>query len=179
MPKASDNLPAHDPTERNGQATVHHVGARMRRGRPPVKIQLNLTSMIDVIFQLLLYFIITANFTADEGVLSAKLPQGSSQPQHRLKLPPEPLNIVLESAGDTVGCRILLQNRMVGASFTDLFRELARLQNDPDSGRHGAFGPDDPLIIRPGELVRWQHVVNAFNAALRAQYTNVSFAQAH
>ena len=54
MPKASDNLPAHDPMQRTGPATVRHAGARMQRGRPPVKIQLNLTAMIDVIFQLLI-----------------------------------------------------------------------------------------------------------------------------
>ena len=42
----------------------------------------------------------------------------------------------------------------------------------------GSFKPDNPLIIEPDGRVRWQHVVNAFNAAVKARYTNVAFAQA-
>ena len=44
---------------------------RSRESLEPPKITLNLTAMIDVIFLLLIYFVVTANFTPGEGILTA------------------------------------------------------------------------------------------------------------
>lgn len=133
--------------------------------------------MIDVIFQLLIYFVLTANFNPHEGILTAKLPRGSGVPNPSLKLPVKPLNIELSPAGQTA-CRIIVQSRSVGGTFTELADVLVSLQHAPQRGRHGAYKPDDPIIIKPRGQVRWQHVVNAFNAAIKAQYSNVNFASA-
>ena len=55
---------------------------------------------------------------------------------------------------------------------------LEKLQYDPDIDRRsGAFKPDNPVVIRAEAEVRWQHVANAFNAAVRARYSNINFAQ--
>ncbi len=158
--------------------TVHHRSARQRRGRPPLSMQPNLSAMIDVIFLLLIYFVSTVNFTPDEGVLTARLPQGTGQPTTELSPPPQPLNILLSPVGET-GCRIQVQGYpQMPRSFAELAQLLLELQYDPERGlRSGAFEPDNPVVIRPEAGVRWQHVVNAFNAALRARYTNINFAQ--
>ena len=37
------------------------------------------------------------------------------------------------------------------------------------------FDKDTPVIIHAGDLVRWDQVVNAFNAARRAGYASVNF----
>ena len=159
------------------EPTVHHKSARKRRGRPPAKMTLNLTSMIDVIFQLLIYFVVTANFMLDEGVLTAKMPQGSGKPtQAKLEPPPRPLNIELVSAG-SAGVQINVAGAARITNFTELSQQLVALQYDPERGRRGAYKPDNPVIIKPAGQVRWQHVVNAFNAAIKARYSNVSFAQ--
>ncbi|MFI4859810.1 MAG: ExbD/TolR family protein, partial [Phycisphaerales bacterium JB063] len=51
---------------------VHHTSQRKKRRVNDGEMELQLTSMIDVIFQLLIYFVITANFTIDEGTLDRK-----------------------------------------------------------------------------------------------------------
>jgi len=63
-------------------------------------------------------------------------------------------------------------------NFSALSQELVSLQHDPSRGRNGIYKPDNPVIIKPGREVRWQHVVNTFNAAVSARYSNVAFAQA-
>jgi biopolymer transport protein ExbD len=45
-----------------------------RKKKPPYQIQTPLTSLIDIVFLLLIYFMLTTNFMVDEGI-SIKLPQ--------------------------------------------------------------------------------------------------------
>lgn len=150
-------------------AVVHHVPPRQKRGREPVNMQINLAAMIDVIFLLLVYFVVTANFAVDEGVLTAKLPQGAGAPRGaELKPPPQPLNIVLRSI-DPAGVEISINDARLAENFSDLYRLLTEL-------RGSVYTADNPVIVQPRGDVRWQHVVNAFNAAVRANYTNISFA---
>ncbi len=158
--------------------TVHHRSASKRHGRPKPSMQPNLSAMIDVIFLLLIYFVVTANFTPDEGVLTAKLPQGTGSPSQDMTPPQRPLNIVLSPAGETQ-VRISIQGYpQAPTGFADLAVLLTQLQYDPERGLHsGAFKPDSPVVIKPEAGVRWQHVANAFNAAVRARYTNINFAQ--
>ncbi|MFA9477340.1 ExbD/TolR family protein [Phycisphaerales bacterium AB-hyl4] len=164
------------PGEGVADATVHHKSARQRRGLAPPRMQLNLAAMIDVVFQLLIYFVVTANFVVDEGVLTATLPTGTGEAADSLEPPSETLDLRLGSTGD-VG--VIIQLGGIGRvdTFTELANELDSLQFDPARGRHAFFAPDDPVVIRPEGDVRWQHVVNAFNAAIKARYTNVNFAQ--
>ena len=42
--------------------------------RDPIKVQVPLTSLIDIVFLLLIYFLLTTNFMVDEGI-KIKLPQ--------------------------------------------------------------------------------------------------------
>lgn len=157
--------------------TIHHQSPRQQREIKPARMQLNLTSMIDVIFQLLIYFVITASFAVGEGIIAANLP-GAGQGSSAAELPKTPLNIIVASRG-----QYSYQIRIDGisqapADFAQLGELLQSLQNDPTRGRRGAYPPDNPIMIKPDGNVRWQHVVNAFNAAVAARYSNISFAQA-
>lgn len=169
--------------ESSQDPTVHHRSTRRRRGRVHRTVgELNLTSMIDVIFQLLIFFVVTANFMIDEGVLSAKLPQGSGTPTASNELPREKIVIRLTSdpSDDALVSieRGPAEDPVRYASFGELAADLDRLRYDPGSSRiDGIYEPDNPVLIEPGGSVRWQHVVNAFNAAVTAKYTNVSFAE--
>ncbi len=159
----------------------HHKSARQRRGRKKGNMDLNLTSMIDVTFQLLIYFIITAAFSAGEGILTAKFPQGTGQ--SAAKDPPKrPLNIRLaphldENGLDSYRLDVEVRGTPVGqASFEDLYTWLRSNNNAINSA--GPYPDDNPVIIKPQNGVRWTYVVNAFNAAIKAGYKNVAFAQA-
>lgn len=156
----------------------------MRRRRPKITLRvaaLNITSMLDLTFNLLLFFVLTANFVVSEGSLPANLPAGTgggadasiaaSDPE-----PPEnPLVISLRSlGGGQVG--IFIEGANVSASsFEDLHTRL-RLWQHNAGNPSGSFKPDNPISIRPDAGVSWSDVVDCFNAVVRARYTNVSFA---
>lgn len=54
---------------------IHH------KKKPRYEVQAPLTSLIDIVFLLLIYFLLTTNFMVDEGI-KIKLPQAkASQPQ--------------------------------------------------------------------------------------------------
>lgn len=152
--------------------TVHHE-ARPKKKVNPTKMELNMTSMIDVVFQLLIYFIITSNFVPGEGIITATMPSGTGSAADVPKLE-QPIKIIVSSRGET-GYRLDVDKSSIAPStFGDLGKLLEGMRED----KGGAFSADNPIIIQPGGDVRWQHVVNAFNAALRARYKNIAFGQA-
>lgn len=162
-----------EPNPAADDATVHHQSARQRRDMAPARMQLNLTSMIDVIFLLLIYFVITASFTQGEGVVTARLPAGTGtgatpEPEKR------PLRITVSDVG-AFDYRLTVPSASP-ANFEELGVVLEQLQFN-DRNPNGVYRDDDPVLIAPTGQVRWQHVVNAFNAAIKARYRNVSFAQ--
>jgi len=145
-----------------------HAKPAPQRKRDPMN--LNLTAFIDVVFLLLVFFIVTSGFVAGEGILPATLPGGPREPQ-----PAVPLTIEVSSTGET-GYRLELANHPTRpSSFGDLQHMLIAVQDNPAKGRRGLYAPIDPLIVAPTAKVRWQHVVNAYNAAVRAGYANVGF----
>ncbi|MBH05700.1 MAG: hypothetical protein CMJ20_05205 [Phycisphaeraceae bacterium] len=149
---------------------------RSRASLEPPKITLNLTAMIDVIFLLLIYFVVTANFTPGEGILTANLPRGSGTASP-MEPPTPPLDIYVTAHRETQ-YQIELDQYGVVQDFDHLYDRLVSLQYDKDAGRTiGVHKPGDPIVIRPDHEVRWQHVVNAFNTAVRARYKNIAFAQ--
>lgn len=139
---------------------------------------LNLTSMIDVVFQLLIYFVVTASFAQGEGIIIAKLPQSGGAASAEVEPPKQPLKIILTSTGMSA-YRINLEGYPAApADFEQLGGLLEQLRHDPSRGLTGPYKDDNPIIIQPDGKTRWQHVVNAFNSTVAARYKNVSFSQA-
>ena len=66
-----------------GEEAVHYVPPRKTRSKTSAKMQPPLTPMIDVTFQLLLFFILTFTFRESEGLIPGTLPgnfQGEPAP---------------------------------------------------------------------------------------------------
>ncbi len=164
--------------EQSLEPTVHHTPLSKKSRHPGRVGQLNLTSMIDVIFLLLIYFVVTSNFRIDEGVLTATLPQGQGKPLVSTDLPPQKIEVLI-TAGTVDDTQVAIQvGSQAFASFAQLRQDLASKLYDPDAGQLGGlYEADNPIVIQPGTNVRWQHVVDAFNACVAAKYTNVSFAK--
>ena len=139
-----------------------------KSGRSPM--QLNLTSMIDVVFLLLVYFVLTAAFTEAEGVITANMP-GDVPTPNEPPPPVQPIRVHVSAQGQT-GYRLTIDKSPVAPiSMGDLTRILQGLHED----HGGYFAKDNPVLIQTDGRVRWQHAVNAFNATLRAGYTSISF----
>ena len=148
-----------------------------RRARP--RLTLNLTPMIDVVFQLLIYFLVSTNFALGEQVYRVDLPnREEGATADPFTLDEEPLRIELRPAGPVDSG--LVGIRIEGPwpqpqDFEALFEFLRDRRLDADRPA-GLFAPDHPILIDPTGEVRWDRTVDAFNAAVRAGYTNVGFA---
>ena len=156
-------------------ATADLPAPRLRRRTPP-QISLNLTSMIDVVFLLLIYFVVATNFKLGEEVYRMDLPERSSmQPSDPFDLDDEPLRIVVRSLGPAPDA---YQLRLEGpwervVTFDDLYVFLeGRRIGAP--GSRGLFAVDHPIVVDPASDARWEHAIGAFNAAVRAAYENVT-----
>ena len=139
-----------------------------------VPLKLQITPLIDVIFQLLIYFMVTASFLIGEGALTANMPFGDDVAVSDIAPPEQPLVLRLTPV-DYSNVRIDIEGFNKPASdFSQLAFYLQSIQyNDKNQG--GIYTSKNPVIIKSEGLVRWQHVVNAFNAAVSAGYENVSF----
>ncbi len=92
-----------------------------RKRRPRYAVQAPLTSLIDIVFLLLVYFLLTTNFIVNEGI-DIKLPQAeASRPQTR-----QEITIYVDARG-----RVHLENREM--ALNQLFKRLqAMIGGDRD-----------------------------------------------
>ncbi len=151
---------------RDGQDAAQLPAGRPRRrrrdARPP------LTSMIDVTFQLLLFFLLTCEFRPEEGLIPSTLPRGVVD-TGRVGPGPEPIGLsILPAAGATA------YYRLDGSNETIL---SPRVLHTRLRGRQDVLGRRDvPVVIRPPGAGAWRHVAEAFNQVRRARFTKVAFA---
>jgi biopolymer transport protein ExbD len=135
--------------------------------------------MIDVVFLLLVYFMVATEFKLGEEVYRMDLPErrASSQFRDPFELDEEPLRIAVASTGRA---RVAYRLRIEGpyeqpATFDDLHEFLRSRRRSPDVPR-GLFEPDHPIVIEPARACRWEHAMEAFSVAARARFTNITFA---
>ncbi len=136
------------------------------------KTELQMTSMIDVVFLLLIFFIATMQWKRPEGLLRAFLPKKASAAQ--VSKPGKPQEEDLEDLQD-INIRIEAEGRSpkitVGQAILPSFRQLAvklmRLKRQ---------FPDHRIVLDGDPNVYYGFVVKALNACIEAGYTRISFA---
>jgi biopolymer transport protein ExbD len=135
---------------------------------------LNPVPMIDVVFLLLIFFILSANLHGNEGFLPAILPQTGLS---RKTMEMEPLLIYLNSRPDG-SCQVqvgriesfVVQSGVNQAGFQVLGDRLSQILTQ--QGRR----LDDPVKLAPDWNTRWDDVVKAYDALWRINLTNIIFA---
>lgn len=162
-----------------GQSSATGLSLPPRRGRRRARLAVNLTSLIDVTFLLLIYFMVATSMTGNQEVYPMDLPnrEGAGR-QDPFALDDEPLRIAVSSTGLGPDMYRLQVDGPYAqpASFQELHEFLrSRQVNEFTSG--GLFDPSHPIIVQPSRTARWDHAMEAFNAAARARYTNVTFAK--
>ncbi len=121
-----------------------------RKKRPRYAVQLPMTSLIDVVFLLLVYFLLTTNFLVDEGI-DLKLPQAqASRPQTEKEL-----TIYVDAEGAAY-----LENRPV--PLNELFDRLRAMLGDR-SDRLVVIKADRGVILN--KAVRVMDVAKAAGAS--------------
>ena len=97
------------------------------------KIDLQMTPMIDIVFQLLIFFIMTFKIVAQEGDFSIKMPQTPSRGDAQDRLPPIQVRLTADGSGQLTG--IHLGQRPLGRDFDTLRAEvLAIIGSDRGPG---------------------------------------------
>ena len=152
-----------------GPRDPHFVSPRKKRRGPRPRMQPPLTPMIDVTFQLLLFFLLTFTFREAEGLIPGTLPKGdvgattlTDQPSIHIRVRPapgDPLGAVFEVKGES-----------------RQFRQAGELHAVLEARKLTEGSERTPVVIEPRGDVLWEHVVNAFNQAVRAKYVKIGFA---
>ena len=130
---------------------------RSRRRTPP---EINLTSLIDVVFLLLLFFMVSATFEK-LGRLQVELPQ--AQPNVEQEQPPERLTVTVDADGQL----FVNDQELVNTDVETVKRALVSLAGERR---------ELPLVISADGRAPHQSVVTVMDAASQLGLARVSFA---
>ena len=158
---------------REHRRDLRGIGGRAR-------LALSITPMIDVVFLLLVYFVVTAGFGSQERLLRTEgaADAAADRPERapELELEQEPLVIrLVRDAGASGATRIVLPAGL--ARVPDAAALEGVLRDSMLSPQHprGLFAADHPVRIAPARDVPWEDVVGVFRAVMGAGYRSVAF----
>lgn len=138
-----------------------------------------LTPLIDVFLFLIIFFLLGCKFAQYEGTIPANLPKtgsGVSEDAGEIALPP--IKILLQPADEAGDAITITLDGAMGKRAVDNMQDLCTLLSEWGQ-KHGVVGENvpkgrkQPIFIHPVRKVRWGSVVDAFNQAVRAGYTEV------
>jgi biopolymer transport protein ExbD len=145
--------------------------SRSRR-RKSADVGLQIAPLIDVVFLLLMYFMVATDFSPAEEVIRLELPPASAGVADPLDILDEPLRVHLAAAGSSGGLmRLTVDGPWNVTGSADGLRVFLESSITPNGN---LFMPDHPIIIVPSGQVEWWHVVDTFNAAVAGGCTNVT-----
>ncbi len=145
--------------------------ARFHQDRSGGVMSLNLTPMIDIVFLLLFFFLTVSRFRAAEGMLPAHLPTRAAGVSTDVPRTPIRIRFVADAnSSDT--CLVTIDRfKESPLPISELTAALGAIRN-PQQG----YDARTPVHLLAGDDVAWEHVVNAYNAAMAAQYERIFFA---
>jgi|TARA_B110000196_G_scaffold284421_1_gene266935 biopolymer transport protein ExbD len=142
------------------------------RTRRATEVGLHIAPLIDVVFLLLMYFMVATDFSPAEEVFRLELPPATVGIADPLDILDEPLRVHLAAAGSSgTLARLTLDGPWSVTGSPDGLRDFLEASITPQGS---LFLPDHPIIIVPTGQVAWSHVVETFNAAVAAGCTNVT-----
>jgi biopolymer transport protein ExbD len=166
---------------RRGAAASARRAGRRTRGIG-VALRTNMTPMIDVVFQLLVFFIATTRYAPDERVIAMDLGRRAAAEANAAEATPAPPpkdpfalddeSLRLDVAPDgTVKAGPPLRRSLTTAQLREVLAAEIRLP-----GRAGGmFEPAFPVVVAPADGTPWESAVEALDAATAAGFRNVGF----
>jgi biopolymer transport protein ExbD len=150
----------------------HPSSMRYTRRGGGLAMSLNLTPMIDVVFLLLLFFLTASRFRGNEGMLPGRLPAPTAAAV--VEIPRTPIRVRFQQSKTSPDeCQVTIDRFRESPALPigELGEALRRIQQSQPG-----FDSQTPIHLMAGDGIRWDHVVNAYNAALAARYEKVFFA---
>jgi biopolymer transport protein ExbD len=133
---------------------------RLRRSASESKIELQMTPMIDIVFNLLVFFIMTFKIVELEGDFDVKMPAASASqgtPDEDI-LPPMTLRLASDQAGNLTGIQL---NDIGLSSFQELNEQIWSMVGS--GGESGSLSGVEIELDFDYQL-RYEQVVNAITA---------------
>lgn len=129
-------------------------------------VQINLTPLIDVVFLLLIFFMVSTTFSK-ESELRIQLPESSDEPIEERRSPVLEIEISRDGAYAVKGPDDDSARQLLGSERQTLYRALAAA-----SGNRS----DMVTIIRADRQTPHESVVRAMDIARRLGHTDITFA---
>ena len=114
--------------------------------------------MVDIVFLLLIFFLVTWNFSRNETELDVKVPKAREGKETRRAVGEVILNV------KSNGTVVMNRRQMNAAELQDTLQKIASLY------------PDQAVILRGDESTDYRHVVEVLDTCRRANIWNVAFA---
>lgn len=128
-----------------------------------ISLAIRMTPLIDVIFLLLLFFILSIRFEKPEGVLENILPESNTHGLADQQKDWEVVKLRIKLITEGKQLKIYLQERVV-YTYRDLLSYLNMLPQEI------------MLVIEPESKVPYKYVIGVYNTCLKAKKTNIVFA---
>lgn len=159
-----------EPTK--GSRGISRVLRAGRESRRPL-LEVSLTGMIDVVFNLLVFFVVITTAAQKEGYLPSELPVDGAE-SGQMQVPALAIEISVYAGESFEECQVELRGvRETIGSFGQLYDILA--------ARHvsggGLYEGDNPVVLRLGERVSVDQMVKTYNAVVLAGFSNIQFAR--
>jgi biopolymer transport protein ExbD len=141
---------------------------KLDKGLEPVKLELQIAPLIDVVFLLLIYFLVTASLIKKEGDISFILPANISQ-QEMVTLPVEVL-IEIDANGIVA---------LEGMQFPETDHRLDELVNQVRATRQVALSQQSPFFVNllPNPDALHKRIVEVMDACAAADVESLTFSK--
>jgi biopolymer transport protein ExbD len=123
---------------------------------PPPSVQI--APMVDIVFLLLIFFLVTWNFSRNETELEVKVPKAREGKETRRAVGEVILNVKAD------GTIVMNRRTMDSQALMETLTKIVSLY------------PDQAVILRADENTDYRHVVEVLDACRRANIWNVAFA---
>jgi len=136
-------------------------------------VALRMAPMIDIIFLLLIFFLVSAKWRPEENFLPLKL--SATRVQQRPLVKPEPLAIYISPT--QTGCQVQIgQLRTVRIEDENIDANLAAVMEEIDKclAAQRRF-TTDPVEIICDAQVKWEHLAKIYNVFYGAGLTDITF----
>ena len=133
-----------------------------------VKAEVDMTPMIDCVFLLLVFFMVSTTFNKREADISFALP-GTADQSEAVEIPDEQI-IQITEAGN-VFLNDLEYDKPTDTDMPELVKTLILFRQTAEANKVPAM-----ITIAPEDNVKQQRVVDVLNACTAAKISNVTFA---
>ncbi len=144
---------------------------RVNEGMTDVEeLGLQMTPMIDCIFQLIIFFMLNIHFRSEEGLLKAFLPKASTAPAEE---DPNKDKVFIKIGEASPGVLLVAVNGQAVGGATEA-QKYAALETRLKAIKEG-FPKMPPVIIDASSRLPYRYVISALNVCGKLEFQDVMF----